>query len=114
MLAASHDSTGFSVCFILIELAKDMEYQRRLRKELQAIRTEYGMNQGVPTPWNDSPFLQYAIKEGMRLFPVFGLGPGSRIVGSDVVYDEQQSSEDKGTEAQSRIIPKDHSLSCPF
>jgi len=60
-LVAGHDTTGFSMAWILCEIAKRPDIQDELAAELAA----HG---------KDSPLLVRVIKEGMRLRPVAAMG----------------------------------------
>lgn len=72
-LVAGHDTTAYSVAFILMELARNPEEQTRLRVALS------GMS---PENWSSSLHLQMVVKEGMRLHPV---GRSIRTPGRDIV-----------------------------
>lgn len=103
LLASSHDTTAFTTAFVLIELAKEMDFQCQLRHELLNIRKKHEeQGHSTPVPWSESLLLQYAIKEAMRLYPAFAIGAGSRVVGNDVFF-----SAEHGAEKSKRImIPK--------
>jgi len=60
-LTAGHDTTGFSLAWILCELARHPEIQDKLARE-------------VAQQGSSSAFLQLVIKEGLRLHPVGALG----------------------------------------
>ena len=60
-LLAGHDTTAYSISWILLCLAKHPEEQVKLRESLL---------QYTPENWVHSECLQRVIKEGMRLYPV--------------------------------------------
>ncbi len=60
-LIAGHDTTGYTLAWVLCELAGHPAIQDKLASELEA--------QG-----HESPYLQQVIKEGLRLHPVAALG----------------------------------------
>jgi len=70
-LIAGHDTTGYTLAWILCELAGHPAIQDKLASELAA--------QG-----QESPYLQQVIKEGLRLHPVAALGV-LRTTAADVV-----------------------------
>lgn len=71
-LVAGHDTTAYSIAFILIELAKNPQEQIKLRESLSQL---------TPENWRNSSYLQNVVKEGMRLHPV---GRSLRIPGKDI------------------------------
>lgn len=60
-LIAGHDTTGYTLAWILCELARHPTIQDKLAADVAAMGTE-------------SPYLQQIIKEGLRLHPVAALG----------------------------------------
>ena len=60
-LLAGHDTTAYSIAWILLCLAKHPEEQVKLRESLL---------QYTPENWVHSEYLQRVINEGMRLYPV--------------------------------------------
>lgn len=64
-LIAGHDTTAFSIAWILLELAKNSHEQETLRNELKKLPIEERLN---------SSALKHIIKEGMRLHPVAAIG----------------------------------------
>lgn len=77
-LVAGHDTTAYSIAFILLELARNPEEQTRLRGALS------GMS---PGNWSSSPHLQRVVKEGMRLHPV---GRSIRTPGRDIITSKNE------------------------
>jgi len=61
LLIAGHDTTAYSIAWILKELAKNPNEQRRLRDSLRSMD---------PKDWGRCEYLRKVIKEGIRLFPV--------------------------------------------
>jgi cytochrome P450 len=74
LLIAGHDTTSFTIAWILKELAKHPLEQQKLRDSLNSIDRK---------DWGQSETLQNVIKEGMRLFPV-GAGGKPRKLGRDI------------------------------
>lgn len=72
-LIAGHDTTAFSIAWILLELAKHPEEQRKLRESLAQLPQE---------KWGSSGVLKRVINEGMRLHPVAAAG-SCRTLGKD-------------------------------
>jgi len=71
-LVAGHDTTAYSIAFILIELARNPREQTQLREDLRARPRER---------WTGSERLKRVVQEGLRLHPV---GRSPRVAGSDV------------------------------
>jgi cytochrome P450 len=76
-LIAGHDTTGYTLAFTILEVARNPEVARKLKLEIDAI---------IPTDCkhidaNQLSQLQYldcVIKESMRLWPVGAIGAGRR------------------------------------
>jgi len=79
-LLAGHDTTGYSISWILLELARNPEEQRRLRASLSSIS---------PEDWSRCDVLRMIIKEGMRLHPVASAG-AVRVIGKDMMTSNKQ------------------------
>mmetsp|Transcript_9189 Transcript_9189/g.13858 ORF Transcript_9189/g.13858 Transcript_9189/m.13858 type:complete len:667 (-) Transcript_9189:1525-3525(-) len=60
-MVAGHDTTAISVSWILMELGKNPQEQRSLRKALSNMK---------PEEWSKSELLRNVAREGMRLHPV--------------------------------------------
>ncbi|EJK48170.1 hypothetical protein THAOC_33061 [Thalassiosira oceanica] len=71
---AGHETTAYSISWVLTCLARNPQIQAKLRSELS-----------TPTPktWSQSKYLQMCIKEGMRLYPVVS-GGSIRNIGKDL------------------------------
>jgi cytochrome P450 len=78
ILIAGHDTTAFTMAWILKELAKNPMEQQKLRDSLDTIERKN---------WGQSEALQNIVKEGMRLFPVAG-GGSARKIGRDIETDD--------------------------
>ena len=77
-LIAGHNTTAYTVAWIMKELAKNPKEQEKLRLSLQSTEKEN---------WNQLDTLRNVIKEGMRLHPVAGGGLG-RFVGREFITDD--------------------------
>jgi cytochrome P450 len=73
-----HDTTAYTVAWILKELAKNKEEQQKLRDSLALMKKE---------DWGQSEALGKIVKEGMRLHPVAAMG-SSRKIGIDIESDD--------------------------
>ncbi|EIM91061.1 cytochrome P450 [Stereum hirsutum FP-91666 SS1] len=78
LLLAGHDTTAFSVTWLLWELAKHPEYQAKVREELAAVRadvTARGDTEFSVADLDGLSMLIAVMKEGLRLHPiVWGTG----------------------------------------
>ncbi|KAL7534965.1 hypothetical protein ACHAWF_005011 [Thalassiosira exigua] len=88
-LFAGHDTTAFSIAWILFCLAKYPEEQRELREALGKLS---------PEEWSSCLQLRNAVKEGMRMYPV---ARSVRQLGRDVM-------------TSSGLLPKDSICSVQF
>jgi len=70
MLIGGHDSVGYTMAWILKELAKNPEEQQRLRDTLRASN---------PNKWSQCEYLRKVVKEGMRLHIVPAGGASRRL-----------------------------------
>ena len=75
LLIAGHDTTAYSLAWILKELAKNPNEQRRLRDSLLSINSK---------EWSRCERLHKVVKEGIRLFPV-SAGGSIRVLGREFV-----------------------------
>jgi cytochrome P450 len=99
MMVGGHDSTGFTLAWTLLELAKNPSEQAKLRSELKSLPVEDRIN---------SVALNCVIKESMRFTPVIPMG-SCRIITHDVVV---HSSEMECIE-KDMLIPKGSMIVCP-
>lgn len=74
LLLAGHDTTGYTISWTLLELARNPEQLTAVRKSL------FGL---VQDDWQNSDPLRNAIKEAMRLHPVATAG-SFRVIGEDM------------------------------
>lgn len=84
-LIAGHDTTGYSIAWILISLAKHPEEQLKLRIALCGMPREN---------WSNCEELQNVIKEGMRLHPV---GASIRTIGREITTNKKNEVLPKGS-----------------
>jgi len=91
-LVAGHDTTGYSISWILLELARNPVEQRRLRASLSSM---------PPEEWSRCDTLKMIVKEGMRLHPVAAAG-SIRVIGNDIVTSKKQ------------LLPKGSIVFLPF
>lgn len=66
LLVGGHDTSAYSMAWILYELAKNPEIQSKLAAQVHRV--------GVANAPKECDYLQYVIKEGMRLWPVAAQG----------------------------------------
>jgi len=81
-MLAGHDTTGYTVAWILTELSRNPDVQRKLQKELDQQNPKR-------LPWTiemlrDTPYQDCVIKEAMRLWPVAAMGPTAREIDRDI------------------------------
>jgi cytochrome P450 len=79
-LLAGHDTTAYSIAWVLLNLAKNPEEQSKLRAALAQL---------PPENWNSSQELQSVIMEGMRLSPV-GAAGSIRTIGKDIMTSKNE------------------------
>jgi len=91
-LLAGHDTTGYSISWILLELARNQEEQKRLRESLSSMS---------PEEWSKSDVLKMVVKEGMRLHPVAANG-SIRVIGKDMMTSKKE------------LLPKGSEVIIPF
>jgi cytochrome P450 len=76
-VTAAHDTTGNTLGSLLYLLAKHPDVAETLRKELSKVPSEQW--------WEKVDYLEYVMKEGMRVLPVAAMFP-VRQTGRDIVY----------------------------
>mmetsp|Transcript_38415 Transcript_38415/g.70464 ORF Transcript_38415/g.70464 Transcript_38415/m.70464 type:complete len:486 (-) Transcript_38415:121-1578(-) len=74
-LIAGHDTTAYTIAWILLELARNPKEQTKLRESLSQLD---------PEDWSRSEYLKKVVKEGMRLYPVVA-GGSVRKIGRDIM-----------------------------
>jgi len=92
LLIAGHDTTSFSIAWILLSLARHPLEQTKLRESLASLS---------PNEYSTSPQLKAVVKEGMRLYPVAAAG-SIREAGRDFIT------------SRNEIIPKGSICFLPF
>jgi cytochrome P450 family 4 len=81
---AGHDTTGYSLSWILVEVARHQLVQEKVFQELQSIVPADAKHVDLDS-LAQLTYLDQVIKEGMRLWPVVGLG-SSREASRDIEY----------------------------
>lgn len=100
---AGFDTTGYTISFALVELAKNPDIQSQLRTELRESSV------GDKNQY-DSPLLKRVVKETLRCWPVAG-GGGARTIPEDMVV---KSDDGQGGE-RLMTVPKDsHVIMCTY
>ncbi|KAI0666534.1 PAH-inducible cytochrome P450 monooxygenase PC-PAH 4 [Trametes maxima] len=75
---AGHETTATTLTFLLYELARNPEYQARLRQEIRQVHarvTERGASEFTVEDLDSIPSLLNAIKETLRIHPIASLLP---------------------------------------
>ena len=83
MMVAGHDTTAYSISWIMIEVSRHPDVLAKLKKEIGSVVTNdenITVNQ-----LSDMPYLDCVIKEGMRLWPAAALG-AIRVASKDIEY----------------------------
>lgn len=88
LIIAGHETTAFSLAWILIELSKDSELQIQLRQELKKENSLQELSK--------NKVLASIIKESLRLHPVAATG-SSRVSRKDYILDDGQCFIPKGS-----------------
>lgn len=100
LFLAGFDTTGYSIGFTLLELAKNQDVQDKLRDELNSASKDPPAAKRRMSIIS-SPLLKNVIKETMRLWPVAASG-GGRVLSEDMVV---TTKDVKGLD-QTMILPK--------
>jgi cytochrome P450 len=87
LLLAGHETTAYTLCFLLYALARHPEAQAKLHAELDAAFGPVKDAASKPTSGeaNKVTYLQWCIYESMRLWPTAGAG-SARTLESDIPY----------------------------
>ena len=93
---AGHDTTGYTLAWIIIEIAKHPEVLHRIKQEIDE-KIPIDVTHLSPSHLSSLTYLDWVIKEGMRLWPVAALG-SSRESNRDITY-------------KNYVIPKNTTLS---
>ena len=83
---AGHDTTGYQMSWIIIEVSKHPEVLQKIREELDPLIPE-NMTEFTPKMLGQMHYLSMVIKEGMRLWPVLPIG-SNRVCRKDFTYKE--------------------------
>jgi cytochrome P450 len=97
-ILAGHDTIAYSLAWTLIEVTKNPEVNRKLKKEIDSISP--GDGHITIAQMNSMTYLDYIIKESMRLWPVASSGI-SREMSKDIAFNDY-------------IIPKGSVVLFPF
>jgi cytochrome P450 len=84
-IIGGHDTTAFSLSFILIEVARNPAVSAKIQEELRRVVPESAEHITLQQ-LNELTYLDLVIKEGMRLWPVAAVGP-MRVASRDVEYE---------------------------
>jgi cytochrome P450 len=83
-LIAGHDTTGYTLAFTILEIARHPKVAKKLREEITTFIPPTTKNIDV-NQLSNFKYLDSIIKESMRMWPVAGLGP-SRHLDEDIEY----------------------------
>ena len=84
MIIGGHDTTGYTLSWILIEIAKHPKVYQKIKEEMRTIVPKDMKSVSFNTA-SKLEYLDWVIKEGMRLRPTAGFGAG-RLVTEDFQY----------------------------
>ena len=97
-MVAGHETTAYTLAWTILEITRNPEVLKKLTAEIDAAVP--GTDNITQKQLNEMTYLDYVIKESMRLWPVAAMG-SMRIASKDISYDDF-------------IIPKGSLLSLPF
>ena len=97
-MVGGHETAAHTLAWIIIEMARNPAIRMKLKAEIDA--TAPDTDNITQKQLNEMTYLDYVIKEGMRLWPVAAMG-SYRIASKDIPY-------------KSFIIPKGSILNVPF
>ncbi|KAK0441529.1 cytochrome P450 [Desarmillaria tabescens] len=83
MLFAGHETSGTTISWLLLELAKAPAIQQKLRAEIRANQALQSRNDLVPSDLDAMPYLNAVLKETLRFHPISYNSP--RIASRDDV-----------------------------
>lgn len=86
-LLAGHDTTGYQIAWIIIEVSRHPLVLQRIRAELDVIADRSKTVELTPKLLGQMNYLTMVIREGMRLWPVLPIG-SNRVVNKDIAYKE--------------------------
>ena len=96
---AGHDTTAFSLAWIILEVSRNKDVLVKLRKEIDSVNPDPS-SPFQPSHLSKLEYLDNVIKEGMRLWPVAALGP-FRVCPCDLTHGDY-------------VLPKGASLLIPY
>jgi cytochrome P450 len=101
-ILAGHETSAYTFAFFLMHMAQNSAARHKLQEELDAAINPETCPDGRPTLAQVSrlDYLNWCIKESMRLMPVSGLGSG-RTMEKDIEYNGV-------------LLPKGRLVVCPF
>ena len=97
-MVAGHETTAYTLAWIIIEVTRNPEVLERLKAEIDSAAP--GVDDITQKQLNEMTYLDYVIKEGMRLWPVAALG-AMRSASKDIPYKDF-------------MIPKGTLINLPF
>ena len=97
-MIAGHETTANTLAWTIIEISRNPEVRSKLKAEIDTV--VQGTDNITQKQLNQMTYLDYVIKEGMRLWPVAALGV-YRTASKDIPY-------------KSYIIPKGSIINVPF
>lgn len=87
-LLAGHDTTGYQIAWIIIEVSRHPLVLEKIRAELDMIIPDRSGNVDLtPKLLGQMNYLTMVIREGMRLWPVLPIG-SNRIASKDISFKE--------------------------
>ena len=98
LMMAGHETTSHTLSWIMIEVSKHPEVLAKLKMEIGSIVTND--DNITMSQLSQMTYLDYVIKEGMRLWPVVALG-ALRLASKDIQYGAY-------------TIPKNSTIQMPF
>ena len=99
-MIAGHETTANTLAWTIIEISRNPDVYTRLKAEIDTVVQGTGTDNITQKQLNEMTYLDYVIKEGMRIWPVAALGV-YRTASKDIPY-------------KSYIIPKGSVVNLPF
>ena len=107
-MLAGHETTSTSLSWGLLELAKNPEIQKRLRKEIhdmEASMNAHGRSQFTANDLDSMPYTQACLKEMLRFHPV--VFHNQRTTGKDIAIPLSEPLTTKsGKVLEEVLVPK--------
>ncbi|KAF5371679.1 hypothetical protein D9758_003487 [Tetrapyrgos nigripes] len=104
LILAGHETTAYTMCWILYELAMRPEQQEKIVGELAEIRLRNPAGYLTAQEYDSMPFFNAIIKEGLRLHPV--VARLNRVAGQDDVIPLAESVKSTSGDYMSHIPVK--------